>query len=251
MARVRAILFIAFVAMVTVIFGALIALSLPFGGDGARNGAKAWNRTAFWGLRLIGGVTFRVENPERLPEGGALIAANHQSMWETMALYILLPRPAMIARKSLTKIPIFGWLLGPGGAILVDREGGAKAMRGLLREAQARVEKGEQVIVFPEGTRVPTGQTRPFKPGVAGICAAIKAPCTPIAHNSGAFWPHRALALYPGQITLRVLPAIEPGKDRNAFLRTLEAAIINARPDLNPDQETKVPSSMQRTSDGG
>jgi len=209
-----------------------------FGEGAARATVKAWSRLALFGLKWIAGVSYRVEGAENLPQGGALIAANHQSMWETIALYAIAPKPVMILKAELTRIPVYGWWARAAGNITIDRKGGAKALRAMARAAKRHAEAGHQVIIFPEGTRSPPGARPKFQPGVAGIYVAAGAPCVPAAHDSGCFWRHPSGEKTPGVITLRFLQPIPPGLDRKEFLRELQKRIENARPDLAAPEGT-------------
>ena len=119
------------------------------------------------------------------------------------------------------------------GNIAVDRKGGAKALRAMRRDAAARIQAGEQIVVFPEGTRGDVGSRLAYQPGVAGIYKEAQALCVPVAHDSGVFWRYPGIEKRSGEITLRFLPAIAPSLDRREFLRTLQARIEAARPDLN------------------
>ncbi len=240
MGRMRGIAFLAFVFSSSLIYGVVAVPFLLFGENAARAIAKLWTRMALGALKYITGITYRVEGAENIPDGGAIVAANHQSMWETLALYHLLPRPVFVFKKELARLPIYGWVVACAGNIAVDRKGGAKTLRAMRAAAAKRIEEGCQVIVFPEGTRVPTGQTAKFHSGIAGIYAAVGAPCVPAAHNSGLFWRHPGPDKIPGEITIRFLPAIAPGLDRKTFLNQLKQAIDSARPDLadTPSTET-------------
>ena len=203
-----------------------------FGEEASRLTVKTWSRLALFGLKWIAGVSYRIEGAENIPHEGALIAANHQSMWETIALYAIAPKPVMILKQELTRIPVYGWWARAAGNITIDRKGGAKALRAMARAAKAHAEVGHQVIIFPEGTRSAPGERPRFQPGVAGIYVAAEAPCVPAAHNSGEHWRHPGGEKIPGTITLRFLPAIPPGLDRKVFLGELKTRIENARPDL-------------------
>ena len=156
-------------------------------------------------------------------------------MWETLAAFELLPKPVVILKKELLRVPIYGWWARPAGHLAIDRKGGAKALRALQRAAARKIAEGAQIVVFPEGTRMPPGQTRAYHSGVAGIYAAANAPCVPIAHDSGRFWRYPGIWKSPGEITVRVLPPIAPGLDRKTFLAELQARINAARPDLAAD----------------
>lgn len=183
-------------------------------------------------LKVLTGVSHRIEGAENIPEGGALVAANHQSMWETLALWAILPQPVAILKQELQRLPVFGWWTKVTGNIAVDRKGGAKALRAMQRNAARKISEGAQVFVFPEGTRTEPGEKRRFLPGTAGIYLAAAAPCVPVAHDSGRFWRHPGNSKTPGVITMRILEPIPPGLDRKTFLRELENRITENRPDL-------------------
>ena len=228
----RSLAFMAYLVLTTLVL-AVVGLPVLFLSRGiARAVAKIWTRTILFGLKVITGISHRIEGAENIPEDGALLAANHQSMWETVALYAILPRPVVILRKELTRIPIYGWWAKPSGNIVVDRQGGAKALRAMQTSAREKIAEGEQVIVFPEGTRIAPGAVSKYHPGVAGIYGAVDAACTPVAHNSGEFWKFPGITKQPGEITVRFLPPIAPGMKRREFLATLQEKIDDARPDL-------------------
>ena len=183
-------------------------------------------------LRILTGISHRIEGENALPTGGALIAANHQSVWETMALYALLPSPVAILKEELLDIPMFGWWAKATGNIAVDRQGAVKALRDMQRKSAQKIAAGHQVIIFPEGTRVKPGEQARLKPGAAGIYAAINAPCIPIAHDAGRFWHNPGSAKTPGVITLRIGDPIAQGLDRKAFMAELDTALRQNRQDL-------------------
>lgn len=232
MRKLGSIAFAAYVGLSALIVGVIASPFLLFGRDAANVAIKFWSRSVLIALKLLTGVSHRVEGLEHLPRGGALVAVNHQSMWETLALFTILPKPVFALKKELTRVPIYGWWALATKQISIDREAGAKALRAMRKQAAARIAEGCQVIVFPEGTRVPPGTTAPFHPGVAGVYTAIDAPCVPAVHDSGLFWRHPGPEKTPGVVTLRFLPPLAPGLDRKAFLRELKAIIDGARPDL-------------------
>ncbi len=231
MALIRGLLFATAHVFVTLAMASVAWPSLFMGREAARVVAKAWAKTTLFLLWATTGVAMRVEGREHMPTGPAIVAANHQSMWETLALFALLPRPVMVLKKELARIPIFGtWLTGAGG-VVIDREGGATALRGMVRAARARLTEGDQVVIFPEGTRAPAGTRLPIQPGVAGLYAASDAPCAVATHDSGRYWRHPGLEKVAGRVTLRFSPPIPPGLKRAAFLQRLDAAFDNDRPD--------------------
>lgn len=215
----------------------LIALPvILFGERATRLAVRLWAHAMLGGLRVLCGVSYRVEGREFVPRGGAVVAANHQSMWETIALFAILERPVVVLKEELLKIPVYGWWAKRTGNIPIDRAAGARAARALMRAARAQVEEGRQIVVFPEGTRVPFGDRAPLQPGVAGVYAASGAPCTVAVHDSGARWLHPGhftSRKVPGVITIRFFPPIEPGLDRKAFMRALETTFAEG---VNPSR---------------
>lgn len=234
MTRIRSAMFAAFLILLIAVMGIVCLPIILFGRKAARGVVKLWARITLAALNIIAGVSYRIEGAENMPQSGALIASNHQSMWETVAFYALAPKPVMILKKELLSVPVYGWWARAAGNIAIDRKGGAKALRAMMRAAQNRISDGDQIIIFPEGTRSAPGARAQLQPGVAGVYAATGAPCVPAAHDSGRYWRHPGTEKTPGTITLRLLPPIQPGLDRKAFLRTLSAQIESARPDLEP-----------------
>jgi 1-acyl-sn-glycerol-3-phosphate acyltransferase len=98
-------------------------------------------------------------------------------------------------------------------------------MRHLVKAGRAAAAEGRQIVIFPEGTRVPPGQRVPLQPGVAALATATGLPVVPVATDSGYCWGRRAFRKLPGTITIRVRPAIPPGLHRVALLQALVEAI--------------------------
>lgn len=188
-------------------------------------GGRLWVRLLYGGLRLICGLDHRIEGSHHLPQGAAVIASKHQSAWDTLVFMLLLPAPAMVLKRELLHIPLFGWYLRHLDMIAVDRTGGASALQGLLRQARDCLDAGRQVVIFPEGTRTAPGQHRRYQPGIAALYRALGEPVIPIALNSGHYWGRRSFNKRAGTIRLKVLPAIPPGQDRAVFMRQLQSAI--------------------------
>jgi 1-acyl-sn-glycerol-3-phosphate acyltransferase len=184
---------------------------------------RFWARGLLVLLAAVCGLRHRVEGRENVPGQAAIIAAKHQSAWETIALAAILDRPLFILKKELLAVPLIGWHFRKAGNIPVDRAMGAKALRGMIPAAEAAIAAGHQVIVFPEGTRVDLAESHAYQPGIAALYARIDAPVIPAALDSGRFWPRRSAIKHPGTITLSFLPAMPKGLDRRAFMGELEA----------------------------
>lgn len=240
MTQIRSALFTVYLVIVTMLVGVLCIPAPLIGAKPARAFIKLWARTALFGLKAICGITHRIVGAENLPAGGAIVASNHQSMWETMIFFAILPNPVAIFKAELLKIPLYGWWGARAGSIPIDRKAGVKSIRLMTKHARDEIADGAQIIVFPEGTRTRVGERGALQPGIAGIYLATGAPCVPAGHDSGRFWRHPGPLKTPGVITLTILPAIAPGLDRKTFLSTLRERIEAARPDLEPIEEHRA-----------
>lgn len=190
--------------------------------------ARAWCRGVLTLARVLCGLRHRVVGRENLPAGAVIIAAKHQSTWDTLIFHLLLPDPVYILKKELLAVPLLGWYLRHIGNIAIDRAAGFRALKGMLRPVDEALARGAQVIIFPEGTRVAPGERRPYQPGVAALYAHARAPVVPVALNSGLFWRRRGFLKQPGRVTLEFLPPIAPGRTRVDFLATLESVLETA-----------------------
>ncbi len=184
-----------------------------------------WIDGTFLLLRICCGISYREIGLENLPKGPAIIAAKHQSTWETMFLSRRLNQPAFVLKKELLMIPLFGWFMRKIGMIAVDRSGKAAALKKMVKDAGAAFAEGRQIIIFPEGTRVAPGHQRAYQPGIAALYGQLNVPVIPVALNSGLFWGRKAFVKKPGTILVQYLPAIDPGLNRKAFMAELEARL--------------------------
>ncbi len=187
--------------------------------------ARWWIATVLAGARVICGIRIVVTGREHLPaDGAALIACQHQSAVDALLWFTLVPRPSYVMKRELTRIPIFGGLLLDAGMVPVDRDAGAAALRGLLLETARLAAIGRQMIIFPEGTRVPPGERVPLQPGVAAIARQSGLAVIPVALDSGLVWGRAAFDRRAGTIHVAIRPPIPPGTPRTALLAAIEHA---------------------------
>jgi 1-acyl-sn-glycerol-3-phosphate acyltransferase len=200
---------------------ATIAAS-PFGSGPVRAVVHGWADFHSALARLLLGVRARVEGT--LPPGVHLIAAKHQAMFETIEMLRVADTPVVVLKRELADLPLFGWVTRRYGVIPVDREAGAKALRDMLAQARDATAEGRPIVIFPEGTRVPPGETPPLRPGFAGLYRGLGVPVVPIAVDSGRLWG-RGLIKRRGIVTFRIGETIPPGLKRDAVEARVHAAI--------------------------
>lgn len=190
--------------------------------------AKMWGLTSIWLLEKICRVKLEYRGLEKLKNEPLIIAAKHQSMFETFALVSVLKEPLYILKRELTWLPFFGWYLIKAEMIAINRAAGKSALVDMTKRAREEIRSGRQLIIFPEGTRKSVGAPPTYKYGVSQIYVECDVPCIPVALNSGLFWPRRKFLRYPGTLVIEILDPIQPGLSAEDFLRTLEAKIEDA-----------------------
>lgn len=186
---------------------------------------RLWVDVALFLLARTVGLAGELRGQDRRPEAGAIYAFKHQSAWDTLVLMRLFDDPAVVVKRELMAVPVFGWYLRRLGMIPIDRRAGAAALRRMLAAARDRARRGRDIVVFPEGTRTAPGAGGGYLPGIAALYRELAVPVVPVALDSGLYWGRRALVKRPGRIVVSFLPAIEPGLDRAAFMARLEEAI--------------------------
>lgn len=209
-----------------------VLLSFPIsllGTRAIRGWAHGWCRAHRFLARWILGIRSEVQGVP--PAGSALVAVKHQSMFETMEMVLLLDTPAVVLKRELADIPLWGWVVQRYGVIPVDRSGGAAALRRMMRAAEAAMAEGRPILIYPEGTRAPVGTAPPLQPGFAGLYRALGLSIVPVAVNSGRLWPPRRFVKRPGMVTFRFADPVPPGLNRGE----MEAAVRGAINALEPE----------------
>ena len=209
----------------------LMILGLPLilrGRQGVFIMARLWGSTSVWLLEKICGLRVEYRGLENIPKGGYIIAAKHESFLETFALLKYAPDFAIVLKRQLVFIPLFGLYLLGARQIAIDRARGRSALTQIIAQAREVVRAGRQIFIFPEGTRRPPGAPPRYKYGVTAIYAETAAPCLPVALNTGLFWGRRGFTRRPGVAVIEYLPPIPPGLERGAFAERLQETIETA-----------------------
>jgi 1-acyl-sn-glycerol-3-phosphate acyltransferase len=181
--------------------------------------------------KYILGLRLEIKGMENLPaKGPYIIAAKHQSAYETLKLPYMksLGYPAIILKKELTLIPIYGWYFRGMGQIAIDRGSAMEALDSIVRGCKNKLDSGRSVIIFPQGTRTAIGAHKPYKAGIAKVYRDVNAPIVPMALNSGLFWGRNAFFKKSGTVTFEFLPVIPAGLPPLQMMEQLEKAIEGA-----------------------
>ncbi|HEY1926701.1 MAG TPA: lysophospholipid acyltransferase family protein [Caulobacteraceae bacterium] len=186
---------------------------------------RFWAKVFIAFMQPICGIRVEVRGREYIPTGAALVAAKHQCMFDALGTMAIYSDACFVTKKELFAIPFFGWYARRAGMIPVDRSGHSKALRQMVSDARERIAEARQLVIFPEGHRMPPGETGDYQPGVAALYRELGLPCTPVATNSGAHWPAHGFIRRPGTIVYEFLPPIPAGMHRAAFMRELQERI--------------------------
>jgi len=193
----------------TITFSFIALLTFPFQPLTRYRVITRWSYLMMLSVSAICGVRYRVIGLENLPSEPSIILSKHQSAWETLAFQQIFPPQVWVLKKSLLKIPFFGWGLAMMSPIAIDRDAGMRALRQTLEQGRDRLAAGWWIVMFPEGTRIPPGQHGRYHIGGAWVAAQIGTKVIPVAHNAGTVWGRNAFIKYPGTITVSIGPALD------------------------------------------
>lgn len=169
---------------------------------------QTWCRSAVWLAKTVVGLRYEVTGQENIPETPCVILSKHQSTWETFFLSAYFEPLSQVLKRELLYVPFFGWAMLLLKPIAIDRENPKAALRQLAKQGHERLMQGAWVLIFPEGTRVPVGQTGKFSRGGTALAVNADRPVLPIAHNAGMFWPKAGWGKRPGTIRVVIGPAM-------------------------------------------
>ena len=190
---------------------------------------RLWAQGVAWLEAVILNLRYEVRGAEHLPEGQrCIVASKHQSTYETFKIHTLFHDSAIILKKELFRVPLWGQYLMKTGAIGIDRSTPEKAIVSVRDGAIRVAEEKRTIVIYPQGTRVKpetTAQDVSYKPGVFRIHEATNLPVVPLATNSGCFWPKGALLKRPGTVVFEFLPALPAGLSRKEMMTHLQDSI--------------------------
>jgi 1-acyl-sn-glycerol-3-phosphate acyltransferase len=212
------------------IYGLVVVATAPLGRRVAYATVLVWVDSVFFLLRWLCRLDYVVEGREHLPARSSVVLMKHSSAWETLAQLRIFPPQTWVMKRELLWVPVLGWVLLVLKPIAIDRKGGNAAVQQVLELGRERLAEGLWVVIFPEGTRVPAGQTRRYGMSGALLAAAAAVPIVPVTHNAGEFWPRRGWLKRPGTIRVVIGPplattGVEPRVLNEQTQRWIEATL--------------------------
>jgi 1-acyl-sn-glycerol-3-phosphate acyltransferase len=217
-----------------------ILLAIPF--LGRRRAFFAVGPMFARGMAWFCHIPFALHGWEQMPEAiragrqPVIFMSNHESQLDPPILVAALPLPAVyIGKKELKYVPFIGWASWAAGVIFIDRGDRERAIRS-IQDAARQIRGGKNVVIFPEGTRSPTGQMLPFKKGGFALAMDAGVPIVPMATVGGfQALPSGSLRIRPSRYTLLVGAPVHPSdfEDRESLMKEvrsrIEALVTEAR----------------------
>lgn len=182
-----------------------------------------WSKNILLAAKYILGITYEIKG--EIPAYTAIYAANHQSAWETIFFQSFIRNPTYIIKRELMFIPFFNLFMWRAGFISLNRNRGGALIKNMVKAVRKSISRGNNIIIFPEGTRVKPGDKVKLKPGIAAIYAALAVPIIPVSHNSGELWPRNSFIKKPGKITVTFHEPVKKGLDKKQFMEELQKKI--------------------------
>ncbi|MCL6268552.1 1-acyl-sn-glycerol-3-phosphate acyltransferase [Sansalvadorimonas sp. 2012CJ34-2] len=206
----RTILFYIVITLWTILWSILIITTVPFIPKHKCHPffVRNWAIVSINLCRYICGITWRVEGVDNIPDKPCIIASNHQSPWETFFLQVLFSPQSTVIKEELLSIPFFGWAFKRLSPIPINRKDSRSAIQQVIEKGTDSLNENYWVLIFPEGTRHRWPKLGRINRGTAALARHSEACVLPLAHNAGRYWPADKWLKRPGEITVRIGPAI-------------------------------------------
>ncbi len=188
--------------------------------EGAYRACHSFCRWVIWSARWMVGLKVDVRGEP--PEDEVMVAAKHQSFFDILVIFHAVPRAKFIMKQQLLYAPILGQYAWRIGCVPVNRGKRGKAIQKMVADVEKGQREPGQLIIYPQGTRVPPGRKLPYKIGTAVLYEQLGQDCVPVATNIGVFWPKRGVTRKPGTAVVEFLPRIPKGLDKETFMARLE-----------------------------
>jgi len=241
---IRATVFWIGFALSTALTGLITPFLLPLSQATCYRILSPWTNFNVWWLKLTCGVKYNIIGKENIDfSRNGIVLSNHQSTWETLLIPTIFPNVSWVLKKELFKIPFFGWALSRIKPIAIDRSAGSSAVDQVKKKGKQRLDEGNWVCIFPEGTRVKPGHKERYRMGgalLAKYCADNSEdgkgyPVYPLAHNAGECWPRHSYIKLPGTITVSIgkpfnVEGLDPNKINNKVKKWIEEEIEKMPP---------------------
>ena len=200
----RSLLFFIGQVITAPIFTLVALLAMPLNPILRNDLISGWARSMLWWLKVTCNIRHEITGLENITDSPSIVLSKHQSAWETLAFQAIFPTQVYVLKRELLWIPIFGWGLAMSSPIAIDRSAGREALKKLVANGQARLNRGFWVVIFPEGTRITPGERSKYHIGGAWLATHTKTQVLTVAHNAGEYWAKNTFIKKPGVIKMHI-----------------------------------------------
>ena len=217
-----------FVFYFSILFFGLLLLPILISRKLTRKTVRIWSKCIIFFLIKVLNIKIVFKNNYLKDKEGQVIAANHQSAFDTIFFLAAFDKTIYIIKKELIFIPVYGWYAMRLGNIYIDRKKKIESIKKISRNIVNLVKKDYKIVIFPEGTRQEPKKIGAIKPGVFLIQDRIKRPIFPVYIDSGETWPRNSFKIKKKNIFIKSLKPIPYGLTKKKFKETLKKSFIES-----------------------
>ena len=217
-----------FIFYFSILFFGLLLLPILISRKLTRKTVRIWSKCIIFFLIKVLNIKIVFKNNYLKDKEGQVIAANHQSAFDTIFFLAAFDKTIYIIKKELIFIPVYGWYAMRLGNIYIDRKKKIESIKKISRNIVNLVKKNYKVVIFPEGTRQAPKKIGAIKPGVFLIQDRVKRPIFPVYIDSGETWPRNSFKIKKKNIFIKSLKPIPYGLTKKKFKETLKKSFIES-----------------------
>lgn len=217
-----------FIFYFSILFFGLLLLPILISRKLTRKTVRIWSKCIIFFLIKVLNIKIVFKNNYLKDKEGQVIAANHQSAFDTIFFLAAFDKTIYIIKKELIFIPVYGWYAMRLGNIYIDRKKKIESIKKISRNIVNLVKKDYKIVIFPEGTRQEPKKIGAIKPGVFLIQDRVKRPIFPVYIDSGQTWPRNSFKIKKKNIFIKSLKPIPYGLTKKKFKETLKKSFIES-----------------------
>ena len=214
--------FFNFIFYFSILFFGLLFLPVLISRTLTRKAVRFWAKFIMFFLLKFLKIKILFKNDHLKDNKGQVIAANHQSAFDTIFFLAAFNKTIYVIKKELIFIPVYGWYAMRLGNIYIDRKKKIESMKKITKNIVNLINKGYKVVIFPEGTRQPPKKIGIIKPGVFLIQEILKKQIFPVYIDSGNTWPKNSFKIRKKNIIIKTLDPIQYGLSKVKFKEMLK-----------------------------
>ena len=206
----------------SILFFGLLLLPILTSRTLTRKTVRVWAKCIILVLTKVLNIKIVFKNNSLKEKEGQVIAANHQSAFDTIFFLAAFDKTIYVIKKELIFIPVYGWYAMRLGNIYIDRKKKIESIKKISKNIVNLIKQDYKIIIFPEGTRQAPKKIGAIKPGVFLIQDRLKRPIFPVYIDSGETWPRNSFKIKKKNIFIKSLKPIPYGLTKKKFKEILK-----------------------------